>query len=222
MSSLRHPVGPQPPSVYWRRRAIVGLGLIAVIVVIVLIVVRPGTAEPTGAGEPTPAASDEAAAEDEPTDLEAAADEAGTGGEATGVDGAPGACTADQVQVTPVTDAEAYSAEAQPQLSLTLLNTSSTSCTMEAGSDVQEFVITSGADRVWSSRDCQVEAVAASIVLEPGVERATTPIPWNRTRSEPGVCDVQRSPVTAGGATYRLSVTIGGLEGDGDRPFLLN
>lgn len=223
MSSLRHPVGPQPPSVYWRRRAIVGLGLIAVIVIIVLIVVRPGTAEPTGAGEPTPAASDEAAAEDEPTDLEAAADEAGTGGEAEpGIDGAPGACTADQVQVTPVTDAEAYSAEAQPQLSLTLLNTGSTSCTMEAGSDVQEFVITSGADRVWSSRDCQVDAVAASIVLEPGVERATTPIPWNRTRSEPGVCDVQRSPVTAGGATYRLSVTIGGLEGDGDRPFLLN
>ena len=224
MSSLRHPVGPQPPSVYWRRRAIVGLGLIAVIVIIVLIVVRPGTPEPTGGGEPTPAASDAAVVEDEQTDLEAAAEDAGTaGGEAApGVDGAPGACTADQVQVTPVTDAEAYSAESQPQLSLTLLNTGSTSCTMEAGSDVQEFLITSGADRVWSSRDCQVDAVAASIVLEPGVERATTPIPWNRTRSEPGVCDVQRSPVTAGGATYRLSVTIGGLEGDGDRPFLLN
>lgn len=219
MSSLRHPVGPQPPSVYWRRRAIVGLGLIAVIVVIVLIVVRPGTAENAGSGNPAPAASDGAEAPaEEQSDLDAAAEEAGTGG----VAGAPQGCTADQVLITPVTDAESYSAEAQPQLSFTLLNTGAAACTMEAGSDVQEFLITSGPDRVWSSRDCQVDAVAASVVLEPGQERSTTPIPWNRTRSEPGVCDVQRTPVTAGGATYRLSVTVGEFASDGDRPFLLN
>ncbi|MFN3707387.1 hypothetical protein [Microcella sp.] len=220
MSSLRHPVGPQPPSVYWRRRAVVGLGLIAVIVVIILIVVRPGTAEPTGSTEPTPAATDSAEGadgDDEQSDLDAAAEEAAAEG-----GGAPQACTSEQVQVTPLTDAESYGPESQPQLSLSLLNTGTRPCIIEAGSDVQEFLITSGPDRIWSSRDCQVDPVAATVVLEPGEERSTPAIPWNRTRSEPGVCDVQRTPVPGGGATYRLSVSVGEFAGDGDRPFLLN
>ncbi len=38
MSTLRTPVGPQPPSVYWRRRLLALLAVVAVIVVIVLIV----------------------------------------------------------------------------------------------------------------------------------------------------------------------------------------
>ena len=38
MSTIRNPVGPQPPSVYWRRRLVALLALVAVIVVIVLIV----------------------------------------------------------------------------------------------------------------------------------------------------------------------------------------
>lgn len=220
MSSLRHPVGPQPPSVYWRRRAVVGLGLIAVIVVIILIVVRPGTAEPTGSTEPTPAATDGVEGsdgDDEQSDLDAAAEEAAADG-----GGAPQACTSEQVQVTPLTDAESYGPESQPQLSLSLLNTGTRPCIIEAGSDVQEFLITSGPDRIWSSRDCQVDPVAATVVLEPGEERSTPAIPWNRTRSEPGVCDVQRTPVPGGGATYRLSVSVGEFAGDGDRPFLLN
>lgn len=57
MSTLRNPVGPQPPSVYWRRRIMVLLGLIAVIVVVVLIVVRPGAAEARRATRAIPARS---------------------------------------------------------------------------------------------------------------------------------------------------------------------
>jgi len=42
MQSLRQPVGPLPPQVYWRRRLVVGIGLLAVILIVVLILVRPG------------------------------------------------------------------------------------------------------------------------------------------------------------------------------------
>lgn len=225
MSSLRHPVGPQPPVVYWRRRAVVGLGVLAVIIIIVLIVVRPGTGaayDPTG----DPGSSESPAVEEdtEGDDLDAAGEEAageGAAAEDEG-DGTPQPCNPDNVQVTPITDADAYSSEAQPQLSLSLLNTGTRPCVIEAGSDVQEFVITSGPDRIWSSRDCQVEPVAATVVLEPGEERSTPSIPWNRTRSEAGVCDVQRDPVIAGGATYRLSVSVGDFAGDSDKPFILN
>ena len=34
---FRNPVGPQPPSVYWRGRLVLGLGWLAVIISVVLI-----------------------------------------------------------------------------------------------------------------------------------------------------------------------------------------
>jgi hypothetical protein len=204
MSTLRHPVGSEPPQVYWRRRLVVGLGLLAVIVIIVLIVVRPGTGDPASDPRATPEVSETATN--------------GTGGAA----GAPAPCTADQVVVTPVTDSNSYEPGQQPLLSLTLLNTGAAPCTIEAGSDVQEYVIVSGSDRIWASTDCQDPGIAAPTVLEPGEELSTTPFPWSRTRSAPGDCDVERDPVTAGGATYRLSVTVGEFLSEGDVPFLLN
>lgn len=206
MSTLRHPVGPQPPQVYWRRRLVVGLGILAVIVIIILIIVRPGTGDP---------ATDPAA---EPEVTETA--EAGIDGE-PGI-GAPTPCTPGQVEVTPVTDSNSYGPGEQPLLSLTLLNTGAAPCTIEAGSDMQEYVIVSGSDRIWASTDCQDPGVAAPTVLEPGEELSTTPFPWSRTRSSPGDCDVERDPVSAGGATYRLSVSVGDFASDGDVPFLLN
>ncbi|WAB84284.1 hypothetical protein OVN20_01530 [Microcella daejeonensis] len=212
MSTVRHPVGPQPPQVYWRRRLIVGLGLLAVIVIIVLIIVRPGSGDP----EPTaasPAPSETAAPEasEEPA-ADAPAEPPAD----------PTACTPDQVEVVAVTDADAYGAEQLPLLSLTIRNLTSTACTMEAGTDVQEYVITSGADRIWSSKDCQTDPVAAPITLESEQELSTSPLQWSRTRSEAGVCDVQREPVRAGGATYRLSVSVGGFASSTDKAFLLN
>lgn len=214
MSTVRHPVGPQPPQVYWRRRLIVGLGLLAVIVIIVLIIVRPGSGDPdpTIAASPTPT---ETAAEEAPAETPAPDAPAEPPAD-------PNACTSDQVEVTAVTDADAYGAEQLPLISLTIRNLTSTACTMQAGTDVQEYVITSGADRIWSSVDCQVEPAAMPITLEPEQELSTTPLQWNRTRSEPGVCDVQRDPVGAGGATYRLSVSIGGFTSGADKAFLLN
>ena len=211
MSSLRHPVGQQPPQVYWRRRLVVGLGLLAVIVIIILIVVRPGggEADPSGA---TPAASETPAPEETTAAADAPAEPAGD----------PTACTPEQVEVVPVTDAAAYGAEQLPFLSLTIRNLSTTACTMAAGSDVQEYVISSGADRIWSSKDCQSDAVATPITLEPEQEIPTTPLQWSRNRSEAGACDVEREQVGAGGATYRLSVSVGEFSSGGDTAFLLN
>lgn len=213
MSTVRHPVGPQPPQVYWRRRLIVGLGLLAVIVIIVLIIVRPGSGEPDPTTAASPSPTETAAAETTETPAADAPAEPPAD---------PNACTSDQVEVTAVTDADAYGAEQLPLISLTIRNLTSTACTMEAGTDVQEYVITSGADRIWSSVDCQVEPAAMPITLEPEQELSTTPLQWSRTRSEPGVCDVQRDPVAAGGATYRLSVSIGGFTSGADKAFLLN
>ena len=58
MSSLRHPVGPERPGVYWRRRATVVGVLLLIVVVVVLIVVGRGS----GANSAEPSASASASA----------------------------------------------------------------------------------------------------------------------------------------------------------------
>jgi hypothetical protein len=209
MSTFRNPVGPQPASTYWRRRIVVGLGILAVIVIIFLIAVRPGGAKPASTG----------------TDGDSKAASASTDAPAHASD-APvdeGACAPAVVKVAAVTDADEYTAEQQPLLSLTVTNAGTTECTFNAGSDVQEYIITSGEDRIWSSKDCQVDAVAAPVTLKPGVAVPTTPFPWDRTRSDPGTCEsADRQQVTGGGATYRLAVVLDGVESSESKPFLLN
>lgn len=205
MSTVRNPVGPLPPEVYWRRRIVVGLVALAVLIIIVLIIVRPGSGAPTEQPAPEPETSESALPGDEPV-----------------AEGPAGACTAAQLELTPVTDAEVYSADQQPLLSLTLLNTGTTACTLQAGSDVQSYVITSGSDRIWASSDCQEPGVPAEVTLQPGEPLTSAPFAWSRTRSAPDDCDSERVPVVAGGATYRLSVSVGEIESDGDRPFILN
>jgi hypothetical protein len=205
MSSLREPVGPLPPQVYWRRRIVVGLGLLAVIVIIVLIIARPG-AEPTGSNQPRPGAATESPTA-EP------GDPAGTGG--------PAACTPAQVTVEAVLDADSYPAEVQPMLSATLTNTGAEPCIATVGSDVQEYVITSGSDRIWSSKDCQTDPAPAQITLAPGTPISTTSFAWQRFRSSPGgACDGERTAAIGGGATYRLTVTIGEFVSE-PNPFIL-
>jgi hypothetical protein len=202
MSTLRTPVGPQPPTVYWRRRLVVGLGLLAVIVVIVLIIVRPGG----GAPGPDPSGSPSAASPG-PSESPEAGDEE--------------ACDPAVVQIVAVTDATTYPAEATPQVSMTITNVGAVPCTFDAGTGAQEYVITSGSDRIWSSRDCQTASTEDVRVLEPGVELSTTPFPWDRTRSATDTCSTERPPVTAGGASYHLQVILGEVESADTKQFIL-
>ncbi|GAB2464314.1 hypothetical protein HD599_000004 [Conyzicola lurida] len=203
MSTFRNPVGPQSSSTYWRRRLVVGLGLVAVIVVIILIAFPRGGATPTADETDAPASTSSPAATDEAVVPD-------------------GECNPSVVEVTAITDAGDYSAEQQPLLSLSITNIGATACTFSAGSDVQEYVITSGEERIWSSKDCQTDPVPAATQLEPGVAVTTTPFAWDRTRSDPAACDAQRTPVTAGGASYHLGVTVNGVASTDTKQFLLN
>ncbi len=192
--------GRLPASVYRRRRIVVGLAAIAVISVIVLLIsalVQPRTeATPTETDEPkTPAAEQTAS----PSDV----------------------CNPAVIQVTPKTDASEYPDGAQPLLSMEIVNNGAVACTLEVGTDVQYYEIVSGPDKIWNSRDCQVEPAAAQIVIEPNTPISTTPFAWDRTRSSLTTCDSERPAVIAGGATYRLSVSLGPIASESDAPFLL-
>ncbi len=204
MSTFRNPVGPQSAKVYWRRRLVVGIGLAAVILIVILIVARPGSGAPT----PTPAVSHSAA---------------GSGDSSTSAAANPGnakACDPAKVTVTATLDSNSYAAGVNPALTFALKNTSSEACTFAAGSDVQEFHITSGAELIWNSKDCQTGAVAATVLLQPFVPKAGSVLPWDRTRSSTTTCSSPRTPVTAGGASYHLLVTVNGVKSD-DPQFIL-
>jgi hypothetical protein len=196
MSTFRTPVGPQPSNVYWRRRIIVGLALLAVIVIVLLIVFSP-----RGGDSGTPTVNEPTTPTSETPDPDAA-------------------CAPGLVEVTAATDKSSYAAGESPQITLTVTNTGTVACTINAGTSQQEYRITSGDELYWTSKDCQSEATDATVILEPNDPKSTAPIVWDRTRSSATTCETERKQVPAGGASYHLKITLGDLTSN-DVQFIL-
>lgn len=185
------------------------VGAAAVIAVIVLIFVRPPADSPLPVGTVAP---DSAASQ-------SSADPAASG--------QPAVCTAAEVAVTAITDAEAYAEGVEPQLSWSLENTGPVACTLNVGTAQQVFTITSGDEVIWRSSDCQTDAADYPLTLEPAASGAaptvSATIAWNRERSDADACDAaDGEQVTAAGASYHLEVTVGGISSSDSRQFLLN
>ncbi len=184
-----------------------GLGALAVIVIIMLIVVRPG------AGSPTPAATTKPGASPSATPSTAAS---------TPAVGAGAPCVPSKIKLVAVTDKTTYAPTDKPQISMSITNTGTADCTINLGSTQQQLIITSGSETIWDSKDCQTAPVDTPVTLKPGVAVATPAIPWDRTRSSKTTCDASRAPVTAGGASYHLGVKVGPLSSKATVQFLLN
>jgi len=188
---------PLPASVYWRRRIVVLGGLLAIIAIIVLIIVRPGFG------------AIQAESSDEDTGLLEVVE-------------IPN-CLPAQLDLVAKTDKASYAAGELPQVWLSVTNTSTVDCRLAAGTDVQEYRITSGPDEIWVSTHCQQMSAPSEIVLKAGEQQETGSIPWDRTRSTPDTCDAESRPAAiAGGASYHLSVSLGSLRSPSTKQFLLN
>jgi hypothetical protein len=211
MSTFKHPVGPQPSKVYWRRRLVVGLAALAIVVVIILIVVRPGASN----GAPvTPSTTTASAHTADPASTTIPTDPT----TATGA-----ACKPANITVAAITDKPNYGAAETPQLSLAITNTGPNACKIDAGTKAQVFTITSGTEVYWRSTDCQTGAVDAEVLLQPGkTVKSQTAIAWDRTRSDPATCGAKRNPVPAGGASYHLATSVDGISSAATKQFILN
>lgn len=221
------------PAVYRRRRAVVLVGLLAVVALIVwLLVAQPwrGSADSS-----TPPAGQSSSSPSPTPTTPTLPDPAATGGsnpadalpdEAASTDASaqltPEACTADSVLVEALTDKETYASGEIPQLSIRLTNTSANPCTINVGTTQQSFTITSGNDTWWRSTDCQAAPSDMVVTLTAGqVVESSAPIPWDRTRSSVGTCDGERQRAPGGGASYHLDVSIGGIPSLTSRQILL-
>ena len=81
----------------------------------------------------------------------------------------------------------------------------------------------SGDDVWWRSTDCQSEPSDMIVLIGAGqTVSSATPLTWDRTRSAVGTCtDGSRPHAPGGGASYHLSVEIGGISSTEPQQFLL-
>lgn len=179
-----------------------GLAALAVLAVIVLLISALVQPRPQGSAPPATGGETTKPSPTETSDPSAACDPA-------------------VIEVTPVTDASQYPDGVLPLVSMQIVNKGAVACTLDVGTDVQLYEIVSGNDPIWNSRDCQREPAGAQMVVEPNVPLSTTPFTWDRTRSSTSTCDSERPAVSADGATYRLSVTLGSIRSEADAPFML-
>ncbi|GAA1705265.1 hypothetical protein GCM10009808_24030 [Microbacterium sediminicola] len=216
-------------AVYRRRRLLVLLGLVLLIVGIVwLVIAQPWASSASLTSVPAPSASASASPTSSATPavtMDVAAQPEGdeAAAEPTATDSAAPGCTRSDVVVEPLTDQDTYASGQNPQLSIRLTNTSDADCTINVGTTTQVFTITSGDDTWWRSTDCQSEPSDMIVTLAAGQSvTSATPLEWDRTRSSVDTCDSDSRPVASGGgASYHLSVEIGGVPSGTTTQFLL-
>lgn len=124
--------------------------------------------------------------------------------------------------VEAVTDKVTYAAGEQPQLAIQLTNRGK-DCTLNVGTTQQKLTVMSGGDTWWRSTDCQSEPSDMVVLIEAGqTVKSGAPVVWDRTRSTPSSCDNPNRPVAAGGgASYHVSVEIGGIPSQSTQQILL-
>lgn len=195
MSTVLHPVGPNPPRVYWVRRLVVLVALVVVVAGLIALIwavgFRDGGGEATEANAATGAAADQAATD-------------GAVAPAVPVD-----CLAANLQLTVVSDATQYASGVNPVLQAAVTNVGADACTVDAGNVAREVVITSGADRIWSTKDCaSAENASRQLLLSGAGGRDAVDIAWDRIRSGEG-CPADLPAPRAG--TYQAVVTLLGM-----------
>jgi len=170
MSVLMEPRGPEPPMVYWLRRAAVIL--VAVTVVIALwwfLFGRSGSTETIQT-----ATSTEVSAE---ATVDAVADPL-----------EPQECSDDAITVRARLDRKSFPAGNKPELSMVIRNTGDVACLREVGPRANELKITSGGYHVWASKHCFTGKKSNVVLLDPG-QRAETTLRWNGRVSKKGCPD---------------------------------
>ncbi len=204
-----HPVGRRPPNVYWRRRVV---ALVLLVVVLALVVwgvtalVGALRGDDPAADAPTGSVADAGDTEGSAATAPTTQAGTGTGTEAQGEGEVP-ACGADTTAVVATADAASYALGATAVLGMTITNTGTVPCTLDAGSAALELLVVSGEDRIWSSDDCQEAPENRPTTVEPGeAGMLASSVEWPLARSAEGCAD--DLPALKAG-TYQLTARAG-------------
>lgn len=213
--------GPLPPSVYWRRRAVV-LTLAAVLVFGIgqlLSLGSDGSGGPTqgaqlagadasGGARPTPSAGTSTGST-APAAVRGSGREGGKNAQAA-LAAPVGTCADDDVQVTPVVKHAVGGRDVTLTLELETLQ--SPACTWTVGPRHLTLRITSGSDRIWSTLDCPRALPNQDVVVRQAVP-TTVQVTWAGARRSDVGCTRQAGWALPG--YYHLqAAALGGEPGD--------
>jgi hypothetical protein len=155
---MRLTVGPLPPAVYWRRRAIVLSGvLLALFLVAQACMSASASPENRSNSEQTPTSSPSPSPTRPRTTTPAGQQPSETPPAtptASPVD--PNACTDDELLITAEAEQTAFPSGTSVQFTIRIRNDSGRACSRDVGGSLRELYLRpgEGASTVWSSRDC--------------------------------------------------------------------
>jgi hypothetical protein len=202
------PVGPEPASTYWTRRAVLLLAVFVLLYGLVALLTG-GTDSDTLDQQGGSAPVEQPSVSAEPT---AGPDSTGSPEPTPSAEPEPVDCADADLQLSAEADQEVYAVGATPTFVLTVRNTSARPCRRDLGQGAAELIVTSGQDRIWSSDDCAPGGEPGPVVLAPD-QSDVTRLTWPATRSLPE-CAGPQAPVEPG--TYVVSGRIGELRVEGD------
>jgi hypothetical protein len=207
---MRTTVGPLPPAVYWRRRAVV-LGALLLAAVLLFVACGGNGKDPkrgqnTSSQTPLPAPAS-STPEEEPSFADA---KPGGGGPALpgpgsvqptlgdGTSAAPSAhpagtnanvtapagaiCADNEMAVIPAPAATTVRRGVPLVVRLTIKNISGRTCSRDVGADPQEIYLDQGARRYWSSDTCSTAHGSDVRQFAPGAQREYS-VTWNGRQS---------------------------------------
>jgi hypothetical protein len=210
MSNSRHdprnrqrPAAPRIKSVYLRRR-IIALTVLAILVAIVWSLVAAAIGFVQGIFGGNTAAP--------------------AGGSST-----VAACSADSILLAPIVgDANgnaqsAFETGINPFFGYRVTNIGAKDCSFDLGAKGTYFRVTSGSETIWTSENCDRTGLLANVMtLKPNEPMSSQMSDWYRVKSSSTGCGADQAPVTAGGASYHLSVEVGGVVSKETSQFILN
>ncbi|MDR6986982.1 hypothetical protein J2Y66_001452 [Paenarthrobacter nitroguajacolicus] len=186
------------PAVYRRRRLVV-FG--ALLLVLALLVGGGVAISGALAGKDEP----QAVATNEPSQMPTQGS-APSGSQSPSASPTP-VCDFNLMTVAAKTDKAAYGAEEQPLLTMTITNGGTAPCEVNVGTSQMEYLVMSGSDRIFSSKDCQTGGEDLIKTIQPG-KSETANFPWQRNRTVEGCGAITAKP-GGGGAYYTFEARLG-------------
>ena len=211
-----HPVGSQPPSVYWRRR-LMFVGSAVIVIVLLLVTLKALTSDggsatnAAGSHSPSttpPVSTPSSAASPTAASTHRSSSSAATSSKAPS-SAAPSVCRTSDLAVSAVAAASNYKVGATPMLELQVTNTGKAPCVQDLADKQIVLKVYNGESRVWGSHDCAVQPGTQLRTLAVGSSVRVT-ITWSGLTSQPGNC---KSRQRVGAGTYTLYATLSGKTG---------
>ena len=174
MTGVVHPVGPEEPQVYWRRRLMIGLAALVTLVVVISSFTGGDDPVPVAASAAPTAEAVVAAPESSPAPAAVVASPTPEVLQPTAQPTVPavaeGECSDADTSIRVVIDRETTAVGEGVHINMIVKNVSATTCKRDVGSGANEVTVISGPALIWSTDHCNPNTDKDLVELAPGQE----------------------------------------------------